>query len=318
MKWHSSAPANLMLMGEHSVVQGFPAMACAINQRLHIYWEKRTDNQLHIHSELGQHQTTIDTLDAHAELNWVMAVLQSYQPHLKHGLNISIKSEFKSTLGFGSSAAIVAAMLGGLDAIFQRKNTDIEQFQQGLKIIHTLQGRGSGSDLAASLSGGLILFDPTLPRIQKLDKTLHFQLVYAGYKIPTAEVLQRVEAQWQNQRAIQNQLYQLMGHTTQAAYKAMEKNDLPQFYLLANSYQGLMDALGVNDKTLSNIVYDLRKLPGVGASKISGSGLGDCVLSFGQTDLSSFTESYNIEMTPTGLQVSAIDDSDAMHDFSAS
>jgi mevalonate kinase len=49
-------------------------------------------------------------------------------------------------------------------------------------------------------------------------------------------------------------------------------------------YQGLMDALGVNDLALSDIIYSLRKSEVILGAKISGSGLGDCVIALGTDD----------------------------------
>ena len=43
-----------------------------------------------------------------------------------------------------------------------------------------------------------------------------------------------------------------------------------------------MDSLGVNNKKLSQLVYSLREEPEIKASKISGSGLGDCVYGIGK------------------------------------
>ena len=48
----------------------------------------------------------------------------------------------------------------------------------------------------------------------------------------------------------------------------------------------IMDAIGVNNATLSDIVERLRSLPGMHGAKISGSGLGDCVVALGHGDAS--------------------------------
>lgn len=287
MTWLSSAPANTMIMGEHSVVYGYKAMACALDQRLSIEWQARDDNQIHIHSELATHQTDLDTLAPHPDLVWVMAALQHYQSQLTHGLTLRIHSEFDSTVGLGSSAAILAALLGGLDAITQQERTLIERFTLGHQLIQQIQGRGSGTDLAASLTGGMILFQPatktTPATIDNIQCPLHFSLLYSGYKTPTAQVLKMVAKRWQKQPGLvvlQEHLYSLMGQTTEQAFAALQQNELETFFELVSVYHGLMDTLGVSDAVLSNMVYTLREQNL--ASKISGSGLGDCVLAMSQ------------------------------------
>ena len=50
-----------------------------------------------------------------------------------------------------------------------------------------------------------------------------------------------------------------------------------------NINQGLMDSLGVNNSRLAELVYELREDPNIQGSKISGSGLGDCVVGLGKS-----------------------------------
>uniref|UniRef100_Q31EU8 Mevalonate kinase n=1 Tax=Hydrogenovibrio crunogenus (strain DSM 25203 / XCL-2) TaxID=317025 RepID=Q31EU8_HYDCU len=268
-------------MGEHSVVYGHKAIASSLNHRLSIHWSTRNDNEIHIVSTLGHHITDTQTLAEHPSLKWVIACLKHYQTKLITGLNIEIDSDFSSTVGLGSSAAVLAAMLGGLDYITQEKASLEALFDTGLKIIQSIQGRGSGTDLAASLHGGIILFDPQNQSVQKLVCDFPISLVYCGYKTSTATVLEKVATDWQDQPELLHHLYQIMGQTTEAAYQSLVNNDVDSFYKRVNTYQGLMDALGVNDATLSHLVYQLRQDREIQASKISGSGLGDCVIGFG-------------------------------------
>lgn len=307
MKWSSSAPANLMLMGEHSVVYGHKAIACSLNHRLSIHWSTRDDYEIHIISTLGHHITDTKTLAEHPNLKWVMACLQHYQSKLTSGLNIEIETDFSSTVGLGSSAAVLAAMLGGLDYITQEKASLKTLFDTGLKIIQSIQGRGSGTDLAASLHGGIILFDPQNQTIQKLACDFPISLVYCGYKTPTATVLEKVATDWQDQPELLQHLYQIMGQTTEAAYQSLANNHIESFYKLVNTYHGLMDALGVNDATLSHLVYQLRQDREVEASKISGSGLGDCVIGFGimQPQTLANYESILAHLSTEGLSITS-------------
>jgi len=306
VKWLTSAPANLMVMGEHSVVYGYKAIATAIDKRLTIEWQTRKDRKIVIDSELAQYQGDLDNLIIDPKLQWVLTALAEFSGQLKYGLSIKITSQFNATLGLGSSAAVLSAMLGGLAFYLQKSWTLEDKFNIGLKIIHKIQQRGSGTDLAASLSGGMILFDPVADssKITKLSHApLPLNLIYCGYKTPTAEVLKIVHENWQEKPKLLTSLYKLMGQTTEQAFKAIQKNNLTDFYQLANSYQGLMDALGVNDLMLSRIIYETRTISTIQASKISGSGLGDCVLSFGNLTT---TNSFINQLQPMSVQTSAV------------
>ena len=288
-KWQSIAPANTMILGEHSVVYGKPAIACALDQFVTIHWQTRQDSAINIYSSLGEHHTQLDNITLHPKLTFVIAALQAFQSHLTCGLDIQVESEFSSTIGLGSSAAVLAAMLSGLNTICKTEYDLIQLFEIGHRVIIDLQGRGSGTDLAASLSGGTLFFQPKtvlqpLPSIQKLNIHLPLVLIYAGYKTPTAEVLRQVALAWQDKPNELEMLYRSMAQVTKQAFQALQNQELETFYQACNNYQILMDKLGVNDETIQKIIDALTQCEHIHCAKISGSGLGDCVLGIGSLD----------------------------------
>lgn len=294
--WISRAPANLMLLGEHSVVYGQPALACSVNRFIEIEWQRTDDGIICIDSALGQYSFTLAELKNesgkldHPKLRFVLQTLKTFADHLEHGLQIEIRSEFSDTIGLGSSAAVLAATLVGLNQITQLNHELPALFALGHQIILQIQGRGSGTDLAASLNGGVLFFEPQNPnrpaQFQPVEQhpLERLTLIYSGYKTPTAEVLLHVAKHWQSQPNLLEQLYALMGNTTRQAMQTLSNRQFGDFFALCDVYQGLMDALGVSDATLSQLVYQLRADNHIQAAKISGSGLGDCVIGFGSLD----------------------------------
>jgi len=282
--WTSSAPASTMLLGEHAVVYGEPALVCALDYWLTIRWQPRHDRRLIIHSALAEHDTTLDELTDHPQLRFVLAPLRHYASQLP-GLTLTIDSQIPHTMGLGSSAAALAATLIGLQPLLPQSPGRLDQFELGLTLIRQIQGRGSGADLAASLYGGTVLLQPRLPTITPIPFDPEMTLIYSGYKTPTAEVLKQIKQAWDPLPELRDSLYHLMGDTVRQAVKALALDVDAQklFSRLFNTYHGLMDALGVCDLTLAKIVYQVRE-QGL-AAKISGAGLGDCVLALGQIDL---------------------------------
>lgn len=280
--FNSSAPANVMLLGEHSVVYGYPALVAALPPRIMIHWQPRDDREIHIHSALANFSTSLDQLAEHPKLRFVLAAIRAFADQLNQGWDLTIDSEFPADWGLGSSAAVLAATLVGLEKITQSDLTVWQRFEIGHRCILAIQGRGSGADLAASLSGGLVYFEPSAQRITALNKSLDLCLIYSGYKTPTAEVLAQVAAAWQNRPQQRDALYHAMANVTQQAYHALQTNQQTDFYRAVQQYQQLMQQLGVSDATLDTIIARLQQqtLP----AKISGSGLGDCVLAFAHLD----------------------------------
>lgn len=277
-----SAPGSIMLLGEHAVLRGATALACAVDKYMHLALQPRDDRQVIIHSALAQYRATLDHLHDEPALSFVLAALRQWQPRLPGGLELSIESEFAHTLGLGSSAAVVAALTCALARYVGSRDTPEQLFDAALAVIHQVQnGRGSGTDLAASLYGGLIAYQVAPRRLAALPGAPDIALWYVGYKMKTPEVLALVEQRSETAPQLYAGLDQLMAQTGAAAEQAIRAADWAQLGRLMNIYQGLMDALGVNDGALSAIIYALRTQPGVLGSKISGSGLGDCVIALG-------------------------------------
>lgn len=282
MKWFSSAPANIMLMGEHSVVYGQPALLAALTPTINITWQARTDRKLVIHSALAGFETQLDSINDHPNLRFVLQAVRSFPVQLDFGVTLKIDSEFPADWGLGSSAAVLAATLIGLQHITQTKLSSWQLFELGHQCILTIQGRGSGADLAASLNGGLTYFDPSQRLIENLEGTLDISLVYSGYKTPTAQVLAWVAEHWQSRPTELYALYQKMGDSTRQAYQALKTQDTAQFHQQVLCYQDYMHQLGVSDAVLDEILSLLKQQNQV--AKISGSGLGDCVIAFGHIE----------------------------------
>lgn len=290
-----------MLMGEHAVLYGQPALVCALDSRIEITFTLRNDRLVKVNSALAEYQSSLDRLDQDPRLEFVIAAIEAYQGRLQTGFECSIHATFSSTIGLGSSAAVTAAMVKGLQHLVGVESDLKDDFRQGLAIIHKVQqGRGSGADLAATLKGGVICFQPEPLEISSVScpENIVFSLFYSGYKMKTPEVLAWVEEQWRHQRELRSALYQLMGSTCRASMEALQQTDLKEFGRLMNCYQGLMDSLGVCDATLASMIYSLRDDERVYGAKISGSGLGDCVLTLGTETPNHLTKYAGLTVHP--------------------
>ena len=102
-------------------------------------------------------------------------------------------------------------------------------------------------------------------------------LQYVGYKTPTGEVLAQVTDAWEGRDVLA--LYARMGASSEAAISAARARDWTATAAALDAYQGLMEELGVSNADLGALVEEGRGQ--ALAAKISGSGLGDCVLAFG-------------------------------------
>lgn len=278
----TQACGSLMVCGEHSVVFGYPALVLGISQKITAKLVAKADRTFALKSALGEVFGNLDNLDnlENPALKFVIETIRQNPP--QQGFNLEIESEIDPNLGFGSSAAVVIATLKALSEYKGEKLSLLELHSKAHAVILKIQGRGSGADLAAALCGGLVFYQKNSEKTQILPlnlPNLPISVRYAGYKTPTAEVLKIIAAKMQENPQFYAELYKNMGELTLNAVNFLKNQDYENFYKELENYQLLMEKLGVCDPIQKQQILEARKFGAKGV-KISGSGLGDCIIAF--------------------------------------
>ncbi|MBP7828421.1 MAG: mevalonate kinase [Kiritimatiellae bacterium] len=283
--FQASAPGSLMLMGEHAVVHGRRALVAAVDRRIRVRLTPRADGQVRVTSALGEVEMPLGRLKTPAQFRFVMAALRRYEVRVPTGFDLSIESDFPHNVGLGSSAAVTVATCAALERWTRSRRPRLwDLFLAGREIIREVQGLGSGADVVASVFGGILLYRATPARVQRLPRTLPLVLLYSGSKTPTPEVVRRVERALRAQPEFFGAIFDLMDQTSAAGFQAVRAGASRKLGELLNIQQGLLEALGVSNARMAELVYALRAERGILGSKISGSGLGDCVVGLGRSD----------------------------------
>jgi len=277
----ASAPATLMLMGEHAVLFGHRAIVCAVDQRIAVRLKPHAARLVQIESALGDYESSLAVLHDDPRLRFVLDAIRRLRERIPSGFNLSIRTDFSHQVGLGSSAAVTVAVVAALNYWLDNRFDQEQIFSAARESVLGVQGRGSGADIAAATYGGAVAYRANPLQVEPLTARPPISLCYAGYKTPTPEVLQRVASARSQAPALYDQLYQLMGEVSEQAIAAFRLEDWDQFGWLMNYYQGLMDSLGVNDRALADMIARMREADGVLGAKISGSGLGDCAIALG-------------------------------------
>jgi len=273
-------PGSIMLMGEHSVLMGHRAIACAISKNIHLTLTPRKDDVITIDSQIGEYQSRMREIKPEEPFEFVLQTVQEFRHQLVNGFDLRIESAFSHQLGLGSSAAVTAALVTAIQCLIEVDFDRHVIFDKAFSIIRKVQGTGSGTDVAASVFGGTVGYTATPKAIVNVPNPPALRLYYCGYKTKTPIVIQQVAKRMSGQAEVLKELYQLMNSVTLSAEKALVDENWTEFGVLVNVYHGLLDSIGVSDERLSHMVYTLRSSNVLG-SKISGAGLGDCVLSIG-------------------------------------
>ncbi len=284
LEYRASAPGSLFLLGEHAVLHNKRAIVLAIDKRINVTLKPRFDNQIHIHSVLGNLESSINKLTIEKPFQFILAAIKLFEERLKFGFDLFITSEFSSEVGLGSSAAVTVATLAVLEQfVAKEKNVNhLRLFEMAKSIIREVQGVGSGADVAASVYGGVIVYQQYAPYIlKKLLFLLPLVVIYSGYKTPTPEVIKKVEKDRSLYPKVFEALYEVMDQTVFEAILLIEQENWPALGRVMDIQQGVMNALGVSTPLLNQLVDALKVLPDIYGVKISGSGLGDCIIGLG-------------------------------------
>lgn len=310
-KYSAKSPGSLMIMGEHAVLYGQPAIVAAINKYLTVELEveNKSNNSgsvIHIYSGINNYNpykinlASDSNIEIEEPLEYILTVIQYFQKYLVSqncNYKFTIDSEINHKMGLGSSAAVTIAMirvivdyLSDMQIINKEQYNNKQILNSAKQIIASVQGGGSGADLAASLYGGVLYYSADDIGIEYLSNYIPLVTVYSGYKLSTKEVIKKIASSIDttDSQNYQSQYYQSLfmaiGDLVQQAKNSILNRRWQDLGDLFNRHYGLQEALGVSDTVLSNLVSQLKSEPQIYGAKISGSGLGDCVIAVAHQD----------------------------------
>lgn len=283
MQIKASAPGSLMLLGEYAVLYGQQALVCAVDKRINVTLTPREDERIEIYSSLhGQYTTELSQLSIEKPFQFVLGVLKQYQPVLRRGCRIDITTAFSDKMGLGSSSAVTVATLAAVVTWLNIRMTPLDMIRQGRHVVRQVQGVGSGADIAAAVYGGIVNYQAQPIAAEKFHVTCPLTALYAGFKTSTVEAIKHVQQQFSARQQLFRQINMAIGQCVVDAIPSVRKGDWAKLGEVMNIQQGMMESLGVSSPLLQAMVNDLRRQPGVCGAKISGSGLGDCVIAIGE------------------------------------
>jgi len=307
--YRASVPGSVMLMGEHAVLHEKLALVCAINRRVTVELIPRSDRVINIDSTvLGKLRVSLDKLKIIEPFNFVLASIMQIkrkllQQKLPCGFDLLIESDFSDQVGFGSSAAVTVATI----VVLQQWLMGTVQEQRALllfarSVIRQVQGFGSGADVAASVYGGIIAYRAEPLLVEKLQSLVPLPLVvfYSGKKVATKVVVAQVEQLRHQHQEVFASLDRAIECCVKDAIGAIKLADWRRLGELFNIHQGLHDAMGVSTPILAELIFTLRLNPNIYGAKISGSGLGDCVVGIGRLAVQKLAEKTKVAKVVDG------------------
>ncbi len=278
----ASAPAKLILCGEHAVVYGRPAIAVPLSD-VRAYAEVASAARgagLRFHApDLGE-DWSADGQPEHPLSELARAVLARLGAP-NDDLSITLRSDIPIASGLGSGAAIGTALVRALAA---RLGATLPPDEVAALVYASEQryhGTPSGIDNTVVAYEQPIWFvrRAPAPLIEPLAIGAPLTLLVGdtGVRSATRLPVGAVRERWQADRARYEALFDQVGELVTQARTALAVGDAPLLGRLLDANQALLEQIGVSSPELERLVAAARTAGALGA-KLSGAGWGGVML----------------------------------------
>jgi len=272
----ASAPGKFVILGEHAVVYGKPAIALAINRRFNM--RVRKDSEFRINNEAA---------DIRAN------------PHIKYILgrndmipvSVQMDSKIPTGSGLGSSAALSVAFSAAIRALCNRSLNEADIAEEAFEAEYFSQGRGSPMDTSVSAHGhGIALNMPAdeSDRLWKITKNEHawdiskikvpemtFVIGHTGIRAATGPLVEKVR-KYKDSNRFASDIIDEIGQLTRDGMVALQTNNVTELGELMTKDHKLLSILGVSSNELNKLVN--VSLPYAYGAKLTGAGGGGSVV----------------------------------------
>ena len=274
---HGRTWAKAILLGEHSVVYGHPAVALP----LHDLQMRATAAPVHGPSRLRSldYCGPIDHAGPRfACIARAFEAAREFSGRLDLSFEITTRSDFPHERGLGSSAAAAGAIIRAVLDACRRDASTSELFaltQTAEKVAH---GRPSGLDAAATCSPCPIRFQggQMRPLSQHIERA-HLVIADSGVHGSTREAVGALRRRYKEDTGTVGPLIGSLGALTRTAIAALNDGDAPALGAAMNRAHAVLAELGLSLPILDDLTEAARSAGALGA-KLTGGGLGGCVI----------------------------------------
>jgi len=278
LKSIASAPAKIILFGEHFVVHGTPAILAAIDKRVTVTSTFTENKTIKVNSQLGTIVVPIST-NSHEEVKnefrpfvYLANKINNSDQNVS-GLEITIDSDIPIGVGLGSSSACCVAAAASISELFNELSSE-EILKMSIEAEKTIFPDTSGADCTVCTYGGMIEY----PNVEKIDNTFDLNLLIANSMIPhnTKNSVEKVNKFKENDEERFSQLCDLETKLIDEVITAMKNNDATAFGLKMSENQKYLEEIQISNDTLRDMISSLKEIS-LG-TKITGAGDGGCII----------------------------------------
>jgi mevalonate kinase len=282
----TSAPAKIILFGEHFVVYNRPAILASVTKRIKVTAQLNNSNTINIKSDLGVEASYKSDFNIIKEANNSQMILYPLYESARNvlserngivGLDIVVNSDIPYGIGLGSSAACCVATVAAVDSLFHQpdKQYVCDKAIRSERLIHN---NSSGADCYISTFGGLIYYikNEGFRRIH-CRKDLSLIIGNTGVRHSTGDLVSSVKRFKDENSLLFDNLSHHAANICRDAFTAITKGDENKLGILMKENHTLLQQIGVSHDKIDYLVNVCIENGALGA-KLTGAGGGGTMI----------------------------------------
>jgi len=270
-----SACGKSILLGEHAVVYGQPAIAIPMEDVRAFAWieESNAGGRVTVQATDLDEEIIIDGKSKH---QFAVVMKEMFKKIDSEKLNFSVKltSDIPQAVGMGSSAATSAAVCRCVATYLGITLSPEQESEIVFRAEEIVHGTPSGIDNNVIVYEKPILFvKGEVPKILQPKKDLHIIIGQSGIESSTMKMVDNVRDLVTRNPEEFEMKFDRIGQLVRKAKESIESGELNKLGELMNENQKILKEIGLSHPTLDEIV-EIAKDAGALGAKLTGKGGG--------------------------------------------
>lgn len=307
----ASAPGKCIIIGEHAVVYGEPAIIAAIGKRAWVEAKKADTVKIISRNMNARAEWTVgECIDFAVQCRslWMKGLESKdfselfrkvkdgqnfkkvavgmilHRIGVNQGVELTTYGDIPVGSGLGSSSALAVALTKAITELFEKGLPDDQINKISLDIEKMVHGTPSGGDNTASTYGGLIWFQKDergRPHLEPLKDEIPYKLenfVLTFIKKPAKTTGQLVQMVRNLDPELRDSRVKAIGEASKDMRKALREKDFPRVKQLINLTWSNLHDLGLSIPEADDLIAKIGEIGG--AAKLCGACGGGILLAY--------------------------------------
>jgi hydroxymethylglutaryl-CoA reductase len=274
----SSAHGKVILLGEHAVVYGRPALALPIELAVEALIRKGGDGVNIVIPRWGL-EAKVKPETSQGVSSIMLTLLRDLSLD-GEAMTIEVIPHVPRAMGLGGSSALAVAVIRALDKAYSLNLSDAVVNELAFECEKAAHGTPSGIDNTIATYGSPLVY-------QKIDKATFTELRLSepvplvigitGKESLTANTVAKVRKSWETNRTRYESIFDQIANLTVAGVDALKAAHYTELGELMNLCHGYLNALQLSTPELEDLIHIARNNGALGAKLTGGGGGGSMI-----------------------------------------